>query len=280
MGELTAVRWRRYGMDRLYVNAADGTRVGWLDLATGETHLELAELRDDFEAAVATQRPSRHDESVPDEKHRNAAPEEGWQDLATNLPGQAPRERALELKREAPVHTLLARLLRVDTEERHWRIGADGEEMVAQQLDQLSPEWRVLHSVPVGSGSADIDHIVIGAGGVYTINAKHLPHAAVWVAGDTFLVNGVRQAYVYKSRSEARRASRRLTEAVGSPIEVTGVIAVVGARGGFMVKEQPQDVRVVPRRDLTSWLENRNATLTSELAELVYAAARRSSTWT
>ena len=38
MGEdLTVVRWRRYGNDRLYVNDATGRRVGWIDLVTDQT---------------------------------------------------------------------------------------------------------------------------------------------------------------------------------------------------------------------------------------------------
>jgi hypothetical protein len=43
---------------------------------------------------------------------------------------------------------------------------------VAKGLPKLDEAWRVLHSVPVGSRDSDIDHVVIGPGGVYTINAK------------------------------------------------------------------------------------------------------------
>ncbi|MBG6212216.1 hypothetical protein RCH23_000129 [Cryobacterium sp. CAN_C3] len=40
-------------------------------------------------------------------------------------------------------------------------------------LSKLGPEWTVLHAVPVGSGSSDIDHVVIGPAGVFTINTKN-----------------------------------------------------------------------------------------------------------
>ena len=33
-------RWRRFGMDRLYVSHPDGTKVGWWDLLTDEAHPE------------------------------------------------------------------------------------------------------------------------------------------------------------------------------------------------------------------------------------------------
>jgi hypothetical protein len=36
-------RWRRYGNDRLYANGADGVRLGYLEVATGEIVLEVAD---------------------------------------------------------------------------------------------------------------------------------------------------------------------------------------------------------------------------------------------
>jgi hypothetical protein len=36
-------RWRRYGKDRIYANDADGTRLGYIDVATGEVTLEVAD---------------------------------------------------------------------------------------------------------------------------------------------------------------------------------------------------------------------------------------------
>jgi hypothetical protein len=71
-----------------------------------------------------------------------------WADLAQRRAGQAAREQATALKQAAPVRTFLARVLRVHTDERAWRIGADGEEKVAVQLAKLikrDPPWRVLH---------------------------------------------------------------------------------------------------------------------------------------
>ena len=42
-GSVTVRRWKRYGKDRLYANAADGLRLGYLDVATGEIVLEVAD---------------------------------------------------------------------------------------------------------------------------------------------------------------------------------------------------------------------------------------------
>lgn len=45
---------------------------------------------------------------------------------------------------------------------------------------------------PSGAADADIDHVLVGPAGVFTVNAKHHPSASVWVGGDTFIVNGQR----------------------------------------------------------------------------------------
>src|SRR3954466_2679685 len=47
-------RWRRYGKDRLYVTAVDGTKIGWRDLLTGEDHLEAPDREREYVAALAT----------------------------------------------------------------------------------------------------------------------------------------------------------------------------------------------------------------------------------
>jgi hypothetical protein len=39
MTAAVVVRWRRYGKDRLYVTAADGTKLGYRDLLSGQDHV-------------------------------------------------------------------------------------------------------------------------------------------------------------------------------------------------------------------------------------------------
>ncbi len=201
-----------------------------------------------------------------------------WTDLVGNRPGQAAREQAVARRRAAPFKTFAARVLRVHTDERAWRVGADGEEKIAARLARLPGTWRVLHAVPVGTRGSDIDHLVVGPGGVFTVNTKHHPGAAVWVGGATFLVNGQRQPYVRNSRHEAQRAARLLSAAVAAPVAVSAMIAVVGA-DPFTVKSQPEGVHVVGRRQLPNWLSGLRVTLSEEQVAAVFQAARRSDTW-
>lgn len=220
-------------------------------------------------------------DSATDDPREGGARAPEWTDLAENRAGAAARERAVALRRAAPVRTLLARALGVKTDERAWRIGADAEESVAARLAKLGEQWKVLHAVGVGENGSDIDHVVIGPSGVFTINTKHHPDAAVWVGGNTLMVNGRRAPYVRNSLFEARRTSSLLTAALGgTPLTTTALIAVVGARQ-VTVKSQPAegDVVVLTRRRVVRWLTRQPVALTGTEIEAIYEVARRSTTW-
>lgn len=172
----------------------------------------------------------------------------------------------------------VARLLGVRTAERAWRVGAKGEEKVARELANLGPGWRVLHAVPVGEHGADIDHVVIGPGGVFTLNAKCHPGGKVWVGERGVLVNGLRSDYLRNARFEAQRASGLLSAACGSVVAVTAVIVFVDF-DRFTAKQMPPDVHVTTRRRLAAWLRGLPVVLDDDGVEAIYAAARRTSTW-
>jgi hypothetical protein len=157
-------------------------------------------------------------------------------------------------------------------------MGEKGEELVANALARLGAGWHVLHSIPVGDNGSDIDHLVIGPAGVFSLNAKHHVNASIWVAGDVFIVNGRRQPYVRNSRHEAQRVGRLLSAACKMPIEARGVIVVVNA-DSFTIQERPLCVDVLHRRQLCRWLQRQPVVLAATSVERMFEAARRSSTW-
>lgn len=161
-----------------------------------------------------------------------------------------------------------------------WERGAIGERLVAEELARLvgiDARWGFLNSIPVGD-EADIDLFVVGPGGVYTINAKYHRGARIWVGGDTLMVNGVRQPYVRNSRHEARKAARLLTRATRLSVRVQGIVVPVDAHA-FTVKAQPDDVHVINRARLTSYLRSQPATLQPTEVARIFNAARLSNTW-
>ena len=300
MTEWIVRRWARFGHDRLYASTPGGTDLGYLDLATGRYHSDdmsnlplLRRAIEDHRGARPTG-PGVTESAVPvssavtapsapawSDTDAYSEPAAEWRDLADVRPGAGARERAIaERQAQGTVRHVLARVVGARTDERAWRIGADGEEAVAARLASLGAQWRLLHAVRVGERGADIDHVVIGPGGVFTVNAKNHPRAAVWVGGDTVMVNGSRVPYIRNSRHEAGRTSRLLAERVGFPVPVIGLVAVVGARG-FTVKAQPADgaVAVVTRWALPKFLNAQPPRLDLRQVDAIHEMARRSTTW-
>ncbi|GAA2124706.1 NERD domain-containing protein [Nocardioides bigeumensis] len=290
-------RWTRFGHDRLYITAATGEKVGFRDLKSGMDHPDaesdreiVAALADAWLAergmSLGRADPSSS-ASAPTEQDVPDTPEglltdRPWVDLSLNRPGEAIREVALNKRAEAPVRTTLARLLGVHTDERAWRIGADGEQLVAGQLAKVSsknPAWTSIHSIPVGANGSDIDHLVLGPGGVFTVNAKHHPGADIWVGGETLMVRGSKTKYIRNARFEAERAGRLLSAVVGEPVTVHGLVVAVNAKS-FTVKRPPKPgVTVLYRNQLADWLLRLGPVLDQDKLNRIWAAARRSTTW-
>jgi Nuclease-related domain len=205
-----------------------------------------------------------------------------------------------DLRERVPGHSLIDELLRqwdtgtihvdeksggvvIDEEAVGWFRGVIGERRVAAILEQLGDEWTVLHSVPVGRGMSDIDHIVIGPSGVFTINTKFSPGKNVWVAGLGVFVGGFKQPFIYNSTNEARRASALLSQACGNRVPVVGVVV--------FVDPAKLDIKAKPGGD-SSWPEirvTRDSRLLATLAgpeifspdqvDRIAAAAAKSETW-
>jgi hypothetical protein len=326
MGELTGVRWTRFGKDRLYVKDADGGDVGWIDLLTGQTLLNMPERAADVAALAAEHgvlhapsdqaQPMTSPEPTPPASDPESTPAEmllspptpvppvsrpqpsppptvvevelvaDWYDLALNRPGQAARAKAEEelaaMKQKTRVGTWLARTLDVKTDERAWRVGADGEETIGAKLEKLTKDgWYLLHSVPVGKRGSDIDHVVIGPAGVFTVNTKKHPGKKVWVSKTTILVDGHRTDYLRNSRFEGERATKLLSAAASFPVFVKPVLIFTTGTliPDVTIKSRPDDVVILDRMDVPRAFKRSAILMTGEQVEQVHAVARRSATW-
>jgi hypothetical protein len=299
VADLEITRWRRYGKDRLYVKDAVGNELGWVDLLTGARTVTDASQEplflttvNDWYVESSTVMDSAPTATIP----APAEPEPAalvetdapiWHDLATHVPGQAARVQAIralaEMRERSRVRTFMARALDVKTDERAWRVGADGEETVGAKLDKLTKHgWHVLHAVPVGKKDSDIDHVVIGHGGVYTVNTKAHPGRRVWVGAHDVRVNGQSVPYLHKSRSEAERAGRLLSQAVGFAVPIQPVLVfLTGTRiPNVTIKQNPVDVRVYDRTDIPGVFKHAPQRMTVREIAAVYDSARRCTTWT
>lgn len=310
-------RWQKNGHDRLYVNSGS-RKVGWIDLKTGRAtsttdlgwphpvegmvkqwlesngleHLrvQLAPRKrgdevttQEFLARLDQSRnPTqpdnlRHTESPPrgiDVSRQPEPADHGW-DLAKNRPGSSAHAAARQ-------HTTwwrqLGRAMGFRTKDQAWRIGAEGEELVAQTLRWARLRgWRVLHAVPVGARGSDIDHVLIGPGGVITINTKHHRGKKVRAKPDVVFVGKDAKKYGQISQHEAARAARLLTAAARRPVSVRSAVVVVGAKS--VRGSRSAGVEVMPKSHLLVWLLFQRRILDRAEIDWLYALARRSTTW-
>lgn len=130
----------------------------------------------------------------------------------------------------------------------------------------------------MGTRGSDIDHIVIGPGGAFTINAKFHEGARVWLASRRLLVNGQKTDHLRNARFEASRVAKLLTSTANAPIAASGIVALVGVKQ-LTVKSRPDDVTVLRDTELVRWLHKRPEILASDLRTHLTSVARLPSTW-
>lgn len=159
-----------------------------------------------------------------------------------------------------------------------WYLGAQGEIVVGAILDAMPEGWTVFHALPIGTKGADIDHLVIGPGGVFTINTKHHNGKAVWVAGRTLMVSGQKQPYIRNSEFEAKRVTKMLTERMPQLAPAQPVLALVSPKS-LSIKKQPETVKVLTAGNLRRWLLARPAVMSAGEVQELAAIFDDPATW-
>jgi len=299
VSELIESRWTRYGKDRVYIRTTDGSTVGYVDLVERTVVADNAEYEQDLWACLAqwtgnsrpdlerpvttlTSPPSFPEgvstAAVAEYPETNSPDGAILRDLTDNAAGAAAWAKRNEINAQAPILNIVARLFGVKTEERAWRVGARGEEKVAAELAKLGTGWHVLHAVEVGDHGSDIDHVVIGPAGAFTLNTKRHPGAKAWIGEHRVMVNGQRTDYLRNSRFEAKRASRLLSLACHRPVEVAAAIVFVDL-DDFTLKQMPADVHVTTGRRLIKWLRSLPTRMDNDAVDDIFAKARLSNTW-
>jgi hypothetical protein len=142
---------------------------------------------------------------------------------------------------------------RVSADTLAWRRGAIGERRTARLLASLDGRgWAVLHDLAIPGSAANIDHLVIGPGGVLVIDSKqfrgrlHLDAYGMLWHGRRLLVSTLR-----KTRWEADQADDLLGIA---EVEVPAIVAVHGASVPWGLV-RADGVTVVPARRVADLLQ-------------------------
>ncbi|KGJ79425.1 hypothetical protein GY21_05290 [Cryobacterium roopkundense] len=125
---------------------------------------------------------------------------------------------------------------------------SQGEIALAALLQEPPVNWAVFPAGPVS------EHLMVGPGGVFTINTRHSDGEWVWVDKDTIRVSGRRMAYSQDAVVEAGRVTALLRARIPLRAPVRPVIALFGARF-IVVRGKSPEIMVVDARELQVWLE-------------------------
>jgi hypothetical protein len=136
-----------------------------------------------------------------------------------------------------------------------WLRGAEGERAVGEVLTQLEGDgWRALHGISLGRG--DVDHVLVGPGGIFTIETKSHPGR---IPIDRIDPKWLKQAYAEKKLLE------RITGLEVQPLLVFSRAYLVGN-----VPAQCRGVTVLPARMLPHYFSRRRPVLEAAQSDSVY----------
>lgn len=201
--------------------------------------------------------------------------------LRGRVPGQSAMGEVVAKQRTLPPQSRLARFFGISPvapPHREVYRSALGEMLVGEALDNLGPEWDVLHVIPVAAEDPEIDHLAIGPAGVFTVWTRNFPGQEVSVRGETLLVAGERLNDIVGARVEAARASELLSAAAGRPIAVEPILVIVDSKR-LVIREQPDGVVVVSSKQLLRLLTRLDPSLDGALVALISDVADRAATW-
>jgi hypothetical protein len=176
----------------------------------------------------------------------------------------------------ASLRTWMARLRGVHTDERAWRRGATGERVAAWWLGRLPAGWHLFNDIAVGDHGANVDHVLVGPAGVFTVNAKNLT-GKIWVGSRSILHNGHKTSFLPKAVAEAKRTSKLLSAALDRPIDVYPILAILA--DDWRIKERPTDVLVAAPRGVKDWLRRQPAVLSPADVTAISAVVNKPATW-
>lgn len=176
--------------------------------------------------------------------------------MSQRTAGQGAMEYLLHSQRSVRPRTTIARLLGrspLDPGARPLYLAAQAQRAVGGMLELLGPGWSVIHSAPGGAAGAEIEHVVIGPAGVFTVGSKQHRNQKVWVAETVLVAGGLAQDHIREATRHAGRVGTILENRMALPVRVVPLVAIVDARE-ITIRRSPADVHVLDGWQLRAWL--------------------------
>jgi hypothetical protein len=161
----------------------------------------------------------------------------------------------------------IRKLIKIRTEIRHLKLGRDGEKAVGQFLESLRHDgYKIFHDV-IGDGF-NIDHVVIGPTGIYSIETKTFSkpvdkNSKIVFDGEKITKDGyeIDRDPVIQARAQSRWLSELLEDSTSRRPDV---LPVVLFPGWFVESGWQSDIWVLNPKGLNKFMGSRDDSLTKE----------------
>jgi len=150
----------------------------------------------------------------------------------------------------------------------NWSVGGQGERKTIALLAQLGPEWTVLHDRGLPNSNANVDHVLVGPGGVIVVDTKVVGRNLTALNGKLFWGRDPADDKLATTRWEAHRVAQIL----GRPGSVAAVWAVWGQDVPY---GQSCGVTVLAAEDLLDYLAKLRPALSPSQSQRVAVLAER-----
>ena len=159
---------------------------------------------------------------------------------------------------------------------RQHRLGLLGEQSVAEQLQELvACGYRVFHDVP-GDGKWNIDHVVVGASGVFAIETKartkrrgrsgERDHEAVFDGVAIRFPNSTDSKAPAQAQRNAKWLADMLSRATGERVVVRSIVAIPG---WWVTLKADTAVKVLSGKQVPSFIRKEPAEFSEKLIQQI-----------
>ena len=165
---------------------------------------------------------------------------------------------------------LVWKVLKLFDRRRSLRIGLAGEMATGEELNRLMLDgYHVYHDFP--AHRFNIDHIVVGASGVFAVETKayskagrgnRTAEATVTYDGENLrFPSWVTTEPIEQAKVQAAWLSKWLSGAVGDPVEVSPMVTIPG---WFVERKSPSGIPVLNPKEVKAYLEGKHGAALSE----------------
>jgi hypothetical protein len=195
--------------------------------------------------------------------------------------GQSVVEELLRQHGDRPARSRLARTFGaspLDANELGWLRAAQAEMIVGDILARLPAGYSVYHSLPIPNTAFWVDHLVVGPGGIFSINSKTHWDRDLTGSSRTVPIDGRVIPYLRDERFESAQITALLTAVMPAASLVWPVVALVNPHK-ILLARKPDAVTVIDSPRLRRWLVARPLAFSAKEQAALTAVIDDPATW-